>query len=89
MPMKYAIEQNKSDYFKSHDLGLVACLLSKGFDLEKLERSESGRALFILKNSQELEVTVNQFWASSCHVDAHTYFRSLKRLKNQIYSVVK
>lgn len=84
--MTHITDQN-TDSFKSYDLGLVACLLSRGFNLLKLERSQTGRALFIVEEHEGLQQTIESYWAFECAVDAQTYFNQLKRLKNQIYSL--
>lgn len=72
--------------FRSHDLGLVACLLAKDFSLDGIEISDSKRALFSVKQKTGLQDAIDDYWSSKCFVDAQTYFNQLKRLKNQIYS---
>ncbi len=77
---------NESKDFSTFDLSLVGALLAKGFSLKTLQRSQNGRALFVMQGDRQLEAAINDFWNFQCSVDAQTYFNRLKNLKNQIYS---
>lgn len=74
------------NYFYSHDIGLVACLLCQNFELVGLDKAIKNKVLFILKRDGGLDGAVRDYWDFKSSVDAQTYFNQLKRLKNQIFS---
>ena len=75
-----------SGLYYSHDLGLVAFLLSKNFELAEMDKSNPSKVLFILKRDKGLDAEVKNYWAGKTKVDAQVYFNNLKRLKSQIFS---
>lgn len=80
------LKDNSNQSFSSHDIGLVAFLLSKKFELIGLDKTFKNKVLFNLKNSEGIEKAINSYWNFKSTVDAQTYFNQLKRLKNQIFS---
>lgn len=78
------LDDNK--YWSSHDLGCAAALVSLGFDLLALDKENPQKVKFIFKSAEDIEEVIKEYWDSGLQVDAQTYFNSLKRLKNQIYS---
>lgn len=73
-------------FFSSHDIGLVAFLLSKKFELASLDKTFKNKVLFNLKKDDDIDEAINDYWNFKSSVDAQTYFNQLKRLKNQIFS---
>lgn len=75
-----------TNYFYSHDIGLVAYLLCQNLELVGLDKAIRSKVLFILKRSDGLGAEVKQYWDFKSSVDAQTYFNQIKRLKNQVFS---
>ncbi len=74
------------NYFHSHDIGLVAYLLCRNFELVSLDKVMKNKVLFILKRTNRIDIEIKKYWDFNSLVDAQTYFNQLKRLKNQIFS---
>lgn len=72
--------------FRSYDIGLVACLLSKGFKLIGLEKNKDSKALFLIMRKEGIDEAIKGYFASECLVSALDFFNHLKALKSQIYS---
>ncbi|MFH0968986.1 MAG: DUF5659 domain-containing protein [Patescibacteria group bacterium] len=84
--LQYIPLDETSEYFQSHDIGLVGFLLCQSFELLSLDKALKNKVLFILKRSNGLDEAINNYWSFNSSVDAQTYFNQIKRLKNQIYS---
>lgn len=68
------------------DLNLAAALVTAGFEISQTNYDTVGRAYFVFTQSDELEVTVNEYWADSLHVKARKYSDNIKMLKSRIYA---
>ena len=84
--LEYVPLAESSDYFHSHDLGLVAFLLCAGYEMVTLDKSIRNKVLFILKRQGGIDEAAKSYWDFRTTVDAQSYFNQLKRLKNQIFS---
>ena len=73
-------------YFTTYDLGLAAAIIANGYPIDHIDKSHHRKAQFVFKRTYGVEKLVQNFWAMKLHVDAHTYFNSLKHLKNRLYS---
>jgi len=75
-----------TNYFYSHDIGLMAYLLCQNFELVGLDKAIKNKVLFILKRDDEINAKIKNYWDFNSSVDAQSYFNQIKRLKNQIFS---
>ena len=75
-----------TNYFYSHDIGLVAYLLCRNFELVGLDKAVRNKVLFILQKDSEINTEIKKYWDFKSSVDAQSYFNQIKRLKNQIFS---
>ena len=75
-----------NDYFYSTDLGLSASLISNGFLLHHLDKTNPHKVEFCFQRVDELDQTIQLYWANQLTVPALAYFNALKMLKNRIYS---
>ena len=73
-------------HFCSHDIGLVGYLLCQSFELVGLDKTVRNKVLFILKRGNGIDTEVKTYLDFKSPVDAQTYFKQIKRLKNQIFS---
>jgi hypothetical protein len=73
-------------YFTTYDLNLSAVLLSKGFSLEKIDKQQSGKALFSFVESKKLYIVIDQYWKDQLKISPQKIFNSLKAIKNRLYS---
>lgn len=82
----YVPLDDAENYFYSHDIGLVAYLLCRDFELVGLDKAMRNKVLFILKKGEAIETEIKKYWDFKSAVDAQSYFNQIKRLKNQIFS---
>ena len=80
------MSKHDDEYFKTHDLALVAALVEYGESPLKLDKSNPRRVVFVFENGEELQVIVSDYWLDRLKVNPKTYFDSLKHLKTRIYS---
>jgi len=75
-----------TDSFSSYDLGACAALVSLGYELISLNKSNPKKVLFIFRNQDGIDEAVNSYWSDKLDVNAQTMFNAIKTLKNRIYS---
>jgi hypothetical protein len=71
--------------FTTYDLGCSTALLSAGFKLLNIEKSNPKKALFIFKKSKRIESVANSYFSDNLKVKARSFFDHLKALKNKLY----
>lgn len=72
--------------FSTFDLGCAAAIISVGFPLYKLNKSNPRKVQFSFKEQEEAEKIVDDYWSDNLSVNARTYFDNIKMLKNRIYT---
>jgi hypothetical protein len=72
--------------FENHDLGLSAALLSCGFELTQIDKSNIRKVVFVFRRSNGIEDAVNQYFSNKLEVLARNFFDNIKALKNSIYN---
>ena len=77
---------NYTDFYSTFDLGCSAALVSSGFELVSLEKSNPKKAQFIFRRKPGIEKIVDEYWADRLMVKARSFFDNTKMLKNRIYS---
>ncbi len=76
----------KKIIFTTYDLGCSAALISAGYDLVFLDKSNSKKVRFIFPKKVGINEAVNEYWSDKLTVNARTLFDNVKMLKNRIYS---
>lgn len=66
------------------DFGLISALVACSFDIRRTEK-EGTRVFFYFNDSNDLQDTVNDYWAGKLMVSARQYFDATKMLKSRIY----
>ncbi len=79
------INLNKNS-FLTFDLGLVAALISTGFQLQDLNKSNSKKVQFVFTESDDIKQAAEDYFSCNFQVDAQTYWNSVKALKSRMYS---
>jgi len=74
------------NYYTSSDLGCCSALITAGYELEKLDKTNPRKTVFLIVRDEGIDDTVNRFWANQLQVDARTFFENIKMLKSRIYS---
>jgi len=75
-----------NDKYSTTDLGLAAALVACGRLLISVDKDNPRRAVFIFKDTGDLQSLSDSYFDNSLTVQAQGYFESLKRLKTRLYS---
>ncbi len=75
-----------TDVFTTYDLGLSTALLTVGYKLQNLDRSNGRRVLFVFEHKAGIEIASNRFFSDELKVKARSYFDNLKAIKTKLYS---
>jgi len=73
-------------YFYTYDLGCSSALISAGFELVSLDKTNPRKVQFIFRREVGIEKVVDNYWADHLEVKARAFFDNVKMLKNRIYS---
>jgi len=76
-----------NDFFSTPDLSIAAYLVTIGFPLDHLDKSNRNKVVFSFYRDDGLDEAIQAFWADSgASVSPLQYFNTIKTLKNRIYS---
>ena len=73
-------------FYTSYDLGCAAALVTAGFVLDSLDKTNPRKVQFIFRREAGVEKVVDEYWADRIEVKARAFFDNIKMLKNRIYS---
>ena len=85
MTMKNHIPKDY-DVFTTYDLGVASALLTSGYKLLDVDRTNNRKVLFIFEQKADIEKVANSFFTDELRVKARSYFDNLKALKSKLYS---
>lgn len=68
------------------DLGCCSALITLGFHLADLDKTNPRRVVFLFQNSEGLGKAINDYWSDLLAVNARSYFDNIKMIKNRIYN---
>jgi len=75
-----------TNFLTTYDLGGCAALISSGYELMAVDKTNPSKALFVFRREDGIEETIDSYWADRLEVKARRYFDSLKAVKNKLYS---
>lgn len=85
--LQYIPNYDDSDiYWATFDLGCSSALISAGFKLVSLDKSNPRKVQFVFRREFGIDKTVDAYWADQLKVNARAFFDNTKMLKNRIYS---
>ncbi|OGZ78706.1 MAG: hypothetical protein A2528_03375 [Candidatus Staskawiczbacteria bacterium RIFOXYD2_FULL_37_9] len=73
-------------FLSTYDLGVSASLITAGFELFSLDRTNPRKIKFSFYLGAGIEKVVNDYWANKLEIKARAFFDNIKMLKNRIYS---
>jgi hypothetical protein len=79
------MSQIKTNYYQSSDLGCCAALITAGFVLRKIDKSNPKRVVFSFNLTDELSEASEAYLSDSLRVKARKYFENLRVIKSRIY----
>jgi hypothetical protein len=77
---------NYNEFLTTFDLGCSSAIITAGFELISLEKSNPKKVQFIFRREAGIENVVDDYWADRLEVKARAFFDNTKMLKNRIYS---
>ena len=80
------LSEDYTKFLSTFDLGAAASLVSAGFELVSLEKSNPKKVQFIFRREIGIEKVVDDYWANRLEVKARTFFDNTRMLKNRVYS---
>lgn len=80
------LSEDYTKYLSTFDLGAAASLVSAGFELVSLEKSNPKKMRFVFRREIGIEKVVDDYWADRLEIKARTFFDNIKMLKNRIFS---
>lgn len=72
--------------FTTQDLNLSAVLIAKGYTLQDVIKTKSGKSTFCFDGSSDIHQLIQDYWSNNLLVNPQAIFNALKLLKNRIYS---
>lgn len=76
----------KPRFFFTYDIGCASALVSVGFELATLDKSNPKKVQFAFTKTDEIEKTAESYWSDFLNVNARTLVNNMKMLKSRIYS---
>ena len=74
-------------FIESSDISLCSALRCLDYRIEKIVKTNTGRAIFWIEKDEKIEGAIQKFFNHELKVDALSYFNFLKEIKTQIYNV--
>ena len=71
--------------YKTSDLGLASALMTIGYNVVEIDKTNVKKMLFVFKDSENLQEDINNYWNRKLEVEPTEYFNSMKALKTRIY----
>lgn len=72
--------------YSTYDLNLSATLLTLGYKIIELDKTDIKRVKFIFKYKKGIEQSIADFWDDKINLPAKTLFANQKTCKNRIYT---
>jgi len=77
--------QNENQNFKTSDFPLATTLISLGFSVQALDKSNPKRVLFCFISSKEIDKTVEGYWSDNIAISPRKFYFAQKELKSRLY----
>ena len=77
---------SKEGEFITFDLGLSSALVTMGYEIISIDKTERKKVKFIFQDSEGLCKATKEYWNNELKINARTFFENQKMLKNRIYS---
>lgn len=72
--------------FVTYDINIASALVSKGYQIERIDRHNPNKARFYFSAAHGLHESVELYWNDQLKLNARTLLDNLKMLKNRLYS---
>lgn len=76
---------NENKNYLLSDIGCTSALVTAGFQLKNIDKSNRKKAVFIFELSKELTVAVQDYWVDNLQVSARRFHENMKMIKSRLY----
>lgn len=73
--------------FITFDIGLAASLISLGYELKTVDKTNLKKSKFIFGRDEHIDKMINEYWTDKLVLPARSLIENIKMLKNRIYSM--
>lgn len=77
----------EKDFFKTSDISLCSALCCYGYQIETINKQNTGRAFFLIKKDEQIENLIQSYFTHKLKVEPLAFFNFLKEIKTRIYNV--
>ncbi len=77
---------NYTEFYLTFDLGCSSALVSSGFELVSLDKSNPKKVQFIFHRELGIEKVADDYFADRLSLKARGFFDNIKSIKNRLYS---
>lgn len=74
--------------FITYDIGLAASLVTLGYTLWDVDKTNLKKSQFIFNRDEHIDKMINNYWDDKLTLPARSLLDNQKMLKNRLYSVV-
>ena len=74
--------------FITYDIGLASALVTLGYTLWDLDKSNLKKSQFIFKRDEHIDKMISDYWDDKLTLHARSLLDNQKMLKNRLYSVI-
>lgn len=74
-----------NDFFQTTHTNLCASLLSVGYELDSVDKSNPSKTVFFIRRDERIDEVINAYFSRHLRVDAMSLLDNLKALKSRIY----
>lgn len=78
---------SNQDTFLTFDIGLAAALITLGYTLKEVDKTNLKKSKFIIGRDEHIDKMINEYWSGKLMLSARTLIENIKMLKNRIYSM--
>jgi hypothetical protein len=91
MNQKHELEYlSVEGHFNTYDLGLSSALVSLGYEIVAIDKTNPRKAQFVFKKQDaslgEIDEDIKRYWDGKLSIDARRLIDNMKMLKNRLYS---
>ena len=80
------MNENELDVLKTSDFILASTLLTLGYDIIGIDKTNPKRVVFYYKKTSDLEVDVQEYWAGKVRVDPKAFVYSQREIRGRIHT---
>jgi len=74
--------------FITYDIGLASALVTLGYSLWDVDKTNFKKSQFIFKRDELIDKMINDYWDDKLNLPARSLLDNQKMLKNRLYSVM-